>query len=235
MKRIVMPVLAVFFLPVFVSDMTLRFSNSVFSIAAFSGLYALEIWAGKMELTGRKKRYANVLGAVFSVMTAFGSQLEGIDGIPYGNVAFWFSIVLYARAFGQGLGILWTIMEQKENVFRAHQKLDRDKGRLTCAAEWLFGKPVVLWLLLLVCWAPCYISTFPGNLVYDASYEYYQLQTGFTKSFPLLHSAIISCYDLLLLLRSFHVVFLRHDKCLLPLFPFRLPVIFLINSHRVGT
>lgn len=195
MKRIALAVLAVVFFPTFVHDTSLRFSNSVFSVIAFAGIYALLTYAQKLNVSGRKKRYAHVLGAIFSVMSALGSRLEGLGGIPYASAALWLSVVLYAHVFGQGIGVLWTLMEEKENAFRRPKKLEDIEGilgKLSRAADGLLKKPLVLWGILLACWAPCYISTFPGNLVYDASYEYYQLQTGFTKSFPLLHSAIVT-------------------------------------------
>ena len=193
MKTLILAGLSVMLFPVFTFDTTLCFSNSVFSIVVFAGVFALLRHAQRIGVSGRKKGYAHALGAVFSVMTAFGSRLEGLGGIPYGSIPFWVSVVLYAYVFGQGIGVLWTLMENKEPAFRRPAQLAQGRGgRLVRAAEWLFGRPLLLWAVLLICWAPCYISTFPGNLVYDASYEYYQMETGFTKSFPLLHSAIIT-------------------------------------------
>lgn len=181
--------------PTFVCDSTLRFSNSAFSVIAFAGVMILLAYAGRMDIHGRKKGYAHVLGGAFSVMTAFGSRLEGLNGIPYTSAAFWASIVLYTHVFGQGIGVLWTWLEKKETAMRRPKTLPAGQGikdKLCRAADGLMNRPVLLWAVLLACWAPCYISTFPGNLVYDASYEYYQLETGFTKSFPLLHSAIVT-------------------------------------------
>ncbi len=195
MKTLILAGLSVMLFPVFTFDTTLRFSNSIFSVIAFAGIFALLSYAQRIGVSGRKKGYAHALGAIFSAMTAFGSRLEGLGGIPYSNIPFWISIALYAHVFGQGIGILWTLLEEKEDAFRRPARLAQDSGmtdKLGRAANWLLQRPLLIGAALLVCWAPCYISTFPGNLVYDASYEYYQLQTGFTKSFPLLHSAIVT-------------------------------------------
>lgn len=195
MKRVLLSGLTVMFFPVFVSDSTLNFSNSVFSLVAFAAIFSLFAYAEKLGISGRKKGFAHVLGGLYSVMTAFGSRIEGLAGIEYGSVSLWIAIALYTHVFGQGIGVLWTLMEQKENALRRPAQLPEPRGlagKLSCAADWLLGRPLLVWLALLLCWTPCYLSTFPGNLVYDASYEYYQLQTGFTKSFPLLHSAIVT-------------------------------------------
>lgn len=195
MKTMALAALATVLFPTFVHDTSLRFSNSIFSVIAFAGILALFTCAKTCASGRRKTVYTHILGSLFSVMTAFGARLEGLDGIPYGSLLFWLAIAVYAHVFAQGISVLWSLLERKEAGFRRPEQLPVDgrmSSRLCRAAEALMKRPVLLWAALLVCWAPCYISTFPGNLVYDASYEYYQLQTGFTKSFPLLHSAIIT-------------------------------------------
>ncbi|MDE6946653.1 MAG: hypothetical protein K2P14_05685 [Anaeroplasmataceae bacterium] len=52
--------------------------------------------------------------------------------------------------------------------------------------------PVIISVFLLFCWAPCYISVFPGNFIYDATSEFNQIENGFSGNFPMLHSILIT-------------------------------------------
>lgn len=187
--------LAVVLFPTLTADTSLGFSNSVFALAVFAGLYVLLRHADGLGISRRMSGYAHALGALFSVMTAFGSRTEGLGGVPYGSVSMWLAIAVYAHIFAKGICILWTMLASKETSFLRPAQLPASndlRAKLCRAADALFNRPLLLFAALLLCWMPCYISTFPGNFVYDASYEYYQLQNGFIKSYPLLHSAIIT-------------------------------------------
>ncbi|MBR5560515.1 MAG: hypothetical protein IKU73_03795 [Clostridia bacterium] len=195
MKNVILAGLAVVFFPVLTADSSLGFSNNVFAVLVFSGILALLRYAQKLNVSRRINGYAHVLGSIFSVMYAFGSYTAGMSGVPYGSLTMWISIALYAHIFARGICILWMMLGEKEEAFLRSGQLSDASGkcaRLCRAADALLQRPLLLWAVLLVCWMPCYISTFPGNFVYDASYEYYQLQDGFIKSYPLLHSAIIT-------------------------------------------
>ena len=195
MKRFALSGLAVVLLPAFTADASLSFSNSYFSLIALAGGYALLTYARRLGVSWRGMKPAYALGGIFSVMTAFGSRLEGMNGVAYGDVLMWLAIAVYAYVYGKGIGVIWALLEKHERAFLRPQSLPEDRSlasRLARAAERLMERPLLLWAALLLCWAPCYLSTFPGNMVYDASYEYYQLQNGFIKSYPLLHSVIIT-------------------------------------------
>lgn len=187
-------------LPTWLSDASLSFSNSVFSVFTFAALFALLFCAKRLCFSARLKRFAYPLGLLFSVMTAFGCAL-GADSavsyssIPYSSVPFLLSIALFTRVYAQAIGCLWTLLERNEaRLLRPACPPDGNGFCARCARlfERLLQRPFLLAVLLLLCWLPCYLSTFPGNFVYDASYEYYQLELGFTRSYPLLHSVIIT-------------------------------------------
>lgn len=199
MINLIWAALATLLFPVFVSDSSLTFSNSVFSVLVFAALFVLLRHAAKQNFTRRMKGYTHALGLLFSVMTAYGYALESPGSVPYLDLRFNLSIVLFAHIYAQLLGLLWTLLEKKESALLAPcaqapapSGAARFSSALSRGFARLLGRPLLLAGVFLLCWAPCYISTFPGNFVYDASYEYYQIFNGYTRSYPLLHSAIMT-------------------------------------------
>lgn len=189
--------LATLLFPAFVSDTSLAFSASVFALPMFAALFFLLRSAASLAPNVRRRGFSHGLGLLFSLMTAFGYALDRLEAIPYGSITFIAAILVFTHVFAQGLSLLWDLLARKEGAFCAAPS-GRICGKSAVssavyrAVYALLERPALLVLLFLLCWAPCYLSTFPGNLMYDASYEYYQLENGFTRSFPLLHSAIIT-------------------------------------------
>ena len=197
MAQIICAGLSTLFFPVLISDSSLTFSNSMFSVLLFGVLFLLLRRARALHAGRRLTCFTHALGFLFSLMTAFGYALDRLEAIPYGSITFIAAILIYAHVFAQGLSLLWDLLARKEGAFcAAPSGRVCGKGAVSSAVyravHALLERPALLVLLFLLCWAPCYLSTFPGNLIYDASYEYYQLENGFTRSFPLLHSAIIT-------------------------------------------
>ena len=177
--------------PIFISDSTLHYSNSIFSILAFLCIFLMLRHAARQDFSIRLKKYTYVLGFLFSLMTAWGYALGNIGSINYFNPVLLASIAVFAYVYAKALALLWQLMDHQDSA-------DSLRSRTSCPPQLcrlidtIYQNPLLLFILLLLCWAPCYISTFPGNFVYDASYEYYQLKDGFTRSYPLLHSVIIT-------------------------------------------
>lgn len=195
MKCFLIAVLSAMLFPTFISETTLNYSNSIFPIVFLLGCYFLLRQAGKERAEGRALVFSHILGFLFSVMTAYGYALSNMGRIDYLNPLLIASILLFAHLFGEAFILLWRYLSKAEDSFffaagenLCAEKLRGNKRLLDC----LYRKPARLFVLLLLTWLPCYISTFPGNFVYDASYEYYQLADGFTRSYPLLHSVIIT-------------------------------------------
>ena len=191
MGCIFLSALAAILFPTFVSDTSLHFSNSIFSVIACIAVFLLLRCAGRQAFSRRLKSFAHALGFLFSLMTAYGYALGNLGSIEYFNPVFLASIAVYTHIYAQALALLWQMIEAREaaGLFRSRVS---GSPRLVRLMDAIYQKPWLLFALLLLCWAPCYISTFPGNFVYDASYEYYQLRDGFTRSYPLLHSVIIT-------------------------------------------
>lgn len=194
LKHFIWAALSALLFPNFISDSSLNYSNSIFPLLLFLVLFLLLRHAAKQPISPRLNRCTHVLGLLFSSMTAFGYALGNIGSIAYSDPALIGSIILFAHVYAQAFALLWRMIEQKESVLLCSTP-DASSSRLARLYRLLgrlYQKPLLLFLVLLICWAPCYISTFPGNFVYDASYEYYQLFNGFTRSYPLLHSVIIT-------------------------------------------
>ena len=174
--------------PIWISDTTLAFSNSIFSVAFFSAC----LWVFRREdacpCDTRMKRYTLVLGFLFSAMTACGYALENHGYIPYGDVKYLAVIAAYGGAISALLRIIWKRLERTE---KALSESEAAMSGLERIVHGVLRHPAVVMLLLFVCWLPCYISTFPGNFVYDATAEYYQMTKGYDGDFPMLHSALI--------------------------------------------
>jgi len=193
MAQIICAGLSTLFFPVLISDSSLMFSNSMFSVLLFGALFLLLRRAGALPADRRLTGFTHALGFLFSLMTAYGYALEHLGAIPYLSLALNVSILLYTHIFAQMLALLFQAAKRNEpRLLSAQMPSGRFAAFFCRFCARLFEKPFLLPSLFLLCWAPCYISTFPGNLIYDASYEYYQLANGFTRSFPLLHSAIIT-------------------------------------------
>ena len=187
MLNLLLSFLAALAFPTWISDSTISFSNSVFSLCLWIAVFLLLRAGGKIAATRRLNVCSHALGLLFSMMIAFGHALgDGWSAIPYGSLPFIFSILLYAHVIAQGVSLLFNAMDH-----RIIASTDAPIS-LSTRIRPLYARRLRLAALLILCWLPCYISTFPGNFMYDASYEYYQTTLGFSASFPLLHSAIIT-------------------------------------------
>lgn len=186
MLNLLLSFLAALAFPTWISDSTIAFSNSVFSLCLWIAVFLLLRAGGKLAASRRLKVCSHVLGLLFSTMIAYGHALgDGWSAIPYLSVPFIFSILLYAHVIGQGLALLWRAMDRRLCITPPDARIS-----LPGCIRSLYEHRLWLFALLILCWMPCYISTFPGNFMYDASYEYFQLEYGYSASYPLLHSFI---------------------------------------------
>lgn len=133
--------------------------------------------------------FSNSLGVLFSLMTSFGCYLSNQNYIPYTKPSLLVSIFLFAYIYGKLIYTSWYLLEKKE------KNSSFEKKRWRTSLEKLLGDffqcPWCVILVLLVCWAPCYLGIFPGNFYFDASKEFYQIKYGFIGEFPRIHSVLI--------------------------------------------
>lgn len=159
------------------------FTGSVLPLVLFVALLAL---LRATDLKGwRLVLFSHLCGGVFAVLTAFGFHLGESGAVPYGEVSLWLTVALYTHLYARALGGLWLLLENNEPKLGA-----APKNRAAAALEWSLGKWYIILPLLLLCWLPCWLATYPGNFVYDATKEFSQLEKGWMGDFPMLHSVL---------------------------------------------
>lgn len=184
-KEVLLALLCTILLPRLVSDESILFSNSLFSVVFAAALICLFRFERKKGSDRRMCRYTGALGLLFSGMTACGYALEVYGSVPYDDPLLLCAIGLYAHVYAVLLRALW------HGLGVAEARLEETgQRRGLCAA--ILNRPAVVAFLLLLGWLPCYLAVFPGNFVYDATREYEQMVSGFNGNFPLLHSVLIT-------------------------------------------
>ena len=180
--------------PAFVCDESLSFSYSPIPLILMAGTYWLLDYTDKQSHGKRIQVYTHIFGGLLSVMAAFGCHLEAQGWIPYTSLRLIAAVAVYTHVFANMLCLLWTFLEgwevslsKNEHQSRAFQLLDRGLDKF-------LGCPVLVTAILLLCWTPCYLSTFPGNFYYDAAKEFAQYTEGYCGEFPMLHSVLIIAF-----------------------------------------
>lgn len=177
--------------PTFVSDETLNFSNSYFSLLMFVFIFLLLRYVDKKDYGRRMYIYTHALGCLFSFMTACGYALDNVGTVQFRKLGI--SILLFSHIFGVLLCLFWEfLMELETRVKENTVQLPAPLARINRIISWLMIHPVCITLILLLCWTPCYIADFPGGYRYDATSEYNQIVEGFNGNFPMLHSVLIT-------------------------------------------
>ena len=189
-KYIIWTLLCTLFFPAFISDETLGFSNSVFSICFFAAVFMILWKEGKLPKDKRLNIYTHLLGFLFSFMISAGHSLDVYGEISFRNLLI--SIIPFTHLIAKVLSLFWRLLIDTERKL----KTDKLKGRVSVTIErimaLLIKRPYMIAVLLLMCWLPCFIADFPGGFRYDAGSELDQAVHGYNGDFPLLHSVIIT-------------------------------------------
>lgn len=192
-RNFVLSIMYVILIPTYLSDSSLLFSNSYFSLLFLLGFYILFCYFEKMTFKLRIKKFAYPFGLLLSAMTAFGYSLKFNHGnIYFKSISLYICIVLYAYIFGIILIIFWTFLENMEGFFRANRYENKNIHQINKIIIFICEHSWIMFCGFLICWLPCYIAAFPGGYVYDAYREWAQLENGFNGNFPMLHSVLIT-------------------------------------------
>lgn len=178
-------------LPSFLTDVTIGFTNSFFSIIYAAALYLL---SGRYFTTSHTKREITLthsFGFLLSCMTAFGRSVEISGEVKFRNIPFWLAILFYSHIFGCLLSLLWKKLALFEKKFSPWRPKSKAAQKVNGAVIYLMEHPAWIALLLLFSWLPCYIALFPGGFSYDATDEFNQQFTVYNNEFPRLHSVLI--------------------------------------------
>ena len=172
--------------PQMLCDDGILFSNGVFSVLLFCGLTALFRASHWEKFSVRRLIFSHLAGFLFSVMTAFGFTLQNLGTVEYGSTKLWIAIAVYAHVYAQLLSFIWVRLEKLEPRLSA-----APKNGFFRAMDWVLGRPYIELPFILLLWLPCWLATWPGNFIYDATKEFSQLEKGWMGDFPMLHSAIV--------------------------------------------
>lgn len=177
--------------PIYISDTSLAFSNSIFSILMFAIIfYTLKI-ADKYNTDKRLEIYTHILGFLFSFMIAAGYALSTFEQVPLKRL--FPSILLFTHVISCLLKLLWSYLITFETTLNNnHPSESPFIIHLSRTMDFVLKHPFIIMILLLLCWTPCFLADFPGGFRYDATAEFSQITHGFNGSFPLLHTVIIT-------------------------------------------
>lgn len=190
-KNLLLSLLCTALFPTFISDNSLTFSNSIFSFCFLIILYLFFRYVHQQNFPFRMKIFTHLFGFLLSAMTACGYSLEYQEIIDFRNILLILSILVYTHVYSLLLCVIWSFFKNAESLLTA-QHYSPALSKIDNLLTRLLNKPLLLMGILLLCWMPCYISTFPGGFRYDATAEFNQLTNGFSGDFPLLHSLIIT-------------------------------------------
>lgn len=126
----------------------------------------------------RMLRIAALPGLLLALCACFGFCLIAYDRVPYASPLLWAAALGLTLVCTLLFCALWLALAKAEAL------LERAKPRFSG----LFGRQWLLWLLILLCWTPCWLAVFPGNFAYDTGGEYDQCAFGFSRAYPRLHS-----------------------------------------------
>ena len=180
--------------PVFIHNQSLSLSNSFFSLLLFIGIYITIKSAKKQKYNRRCRCFSIAEGFIFACLTTWGFALrqDGWGEIEYSSPFLGLSVILFTYVYSCLIGLLWQKLESYESCVLVKKIPEEEEGIPSKILSVILSNRLILFVVFILCWMPCYLSIFPGNFAYDASYEFYQLRDGFTRSFPLLHSAIMT-------------------------------------------
>lgn len=171
--------------PIFISDETLLFSNSIYSLLFFAVVYYILEHESKIIKTKKELILTHLLGAIFAFFEFAGKSLDTYQYISYIKLVP--CIIIYSHIIASIISIFW----RKIDSFNCGM-CSSDTSIINKILEFINKKPIVLFIFLILCWVPCLIADFPGGFRYDATAELEQINNGFNSAFPFLHSFIIT-------------------------------------------
>lgn len=128
--------------------------------------------------------YAAVFAVLFSVAMIFGAQLEKQGYVAYTSVKTWAGIaVLIVCLVPAVYGLFYLLRMYDRNGSACVQLPESNKQD---RGFWLFAA------LLLLCWLPYFLSSYPGYFLYDAQEELNMVLTAkYTDHHPLAHVLLL--------------------------------------------
>lgn len=176
--------------PIFISDNTIEFSNSVFSLFLFLILYGI-LWGNSKQTKDKRLRiFTHILGFILAFMISAGNSLDEYGSVPFRNLAI--SIFMFTHIIAEFLSLIWKLLIEFEEKIKKYVPKSRMTITIGKIMTWFIDHPHMITIVLLLCWLPCFAADYPGGFRYDATRELNQVENGYDGNYPLLHSVIIT-------------------------------------------
>ena len=180
-------IICAFLFPLFISDTTHTFSNSIISIVLVVLIFLLLQKTYKINYDRKTRILSHILGFIFSMITALGYGYERYHYSPIGKIII--PIIVFSHIYASLIILMWDKLGEFEEVLSA----SIGSSKIYKVATWILERPLIIVLILLVMWLPCYLADFPGGYRYDAAAEFRQIENGYYEAdFPLLHAVIVT-------------------------------------------
>lgn len=188
--NVVWAFISVLLFPTFISDTTLGFSNSIFSILMFVAIFTVLQQENRGDTNKRLRIYTHILGFLFAFMTAAGYSLDVYHAINFMDLIL--SIIFYTHVIGAGLSLFWQWLIKVEKELKKSATEGKFVTKISKIVDWIFNHPYIITIIIIIGWLPVFIADYPGGFRYDANKELIQIINGYDANFPLLHSVIIT-------------------------------------------
>lgn len=167
---------------------TYNFSNSIYSVLAFIGIFFLMKGTETVLKKVKSKRLfviTIILAMFFSFFMVAGKNILLHDTAYIGEIKTWIKIICGIPLFSSCLtlffsGIPYVNEHLKVFSFRSTFKISDRKYYLIC------------WLLLFIAWIPGLIASYPGIYGYDSVYQLgYYVSGHILLQHPLIHTYLL--------------------------------------------
>ena len=176
--------------PRLICDETTFLSGGLLGLLVFGALLAL-FRSSPLRRSWRLLLFSHFAGLLFSVMTAFGFSIQNLGSVAYDDQKLHMAILVYTHVYARLLSLIWGGVEKLEARLSAAPK-HKWAAAVERGLDHVLRRPYVVFPLLFLAWLPCWLATWPGNFVYDATKEWNQLENGWLGDFPKLHSLLIT-------------------------------------------
>lgn len=169
------------------------FSYSLLSIFLFVFLFMINRFS-LCKFNRRSILLSAIGGIFFAFCEIIGSNIDVTYHLPY--ISFQL-IAAFLGAFIIGAACINIILS---NYFELCTSLHNVLPRNSINIKAKFGRVyhsntyhlLIVWLIIFICWLPCFIASFPGVFAYDAPHQFTQFYTGtIANNQPVFSSAVL--------------------------------------------
>lgn len=166
----------------------LGFTNSIFSVFVFLGLFALFYRILAHVFTGSRGKwiFPGLFGFFFALCMVMGTCLDEKGSVPFTAFQMWAAIFMLAVSFCIAVRYFWDRLaqweEKKGNTIFETAEEENAAGE-KAHGGWLVNAGIIFLMQI-----PVFLAVYPGFFVYDAQDELIQVMTrNFTTHHPLVH------------------------------------------------